>query len=369
MRTGKFRMKKKRFIILLLCAAVLVVGILVAVLRPKRPVLYRVTYLPSLGGQFTLPCSINDNGQIAGFSVWRGTYHLFLWDCEKDIQGLGPISKIAATNSCIYINNSGQIAATMHDPNGNERAFIWDPNRGRCILPTLGGKSATANGINNHGHVVGAAETASGVLHAFVWDAANGIRDLTSSSTVNTQAWSINDVGQVVVYAPNLSGTVRLVSIDEGETSTSPLIPVIGPREINNNGYVTGIVRTAQGKFDIGIWHPNSGVTRLLGLNTDSPCSCQMSDVNQVVFTKDRRVFRLYARGRTLFSTAAKHFLDDPKRGRISLDKYVSIGEDEDFCLTDINNKGCIIGAIQSTKHTYSCSVLLEPIPEQWNKK
>jgi hypothetical protein len=74
-----FRMKKRRFLIVSLCAALLVVGILIITLRPKHQTLYRVTYLPSLGGKFSLPCSINDRGQIAGFSeVANGGYHLFL---------------------------------------------------------------------------------------------------------------------------------------------------------------------------------------------------------------------------------------------------------------------------------------------------
>jgi hypothetical protein len=32
----------------------------------------------------------------------------------------------------------------------------------------------------------------------------------------------------------------------------------------------------------------------------------------------------------------------------------------------DINNKGCIIGAVQSIKDSHSRGVLLEPIPERW---
>ncbi len=189
-------MKRKRFFIVSFCAALLVVGILVATLRPKRQVLYRVTYLPSLGGEFSLPCSINDRGQIAGFSkVARSSYHLFLWDREKGIQDLGPVD-----NNHVYINNAGQIAATMRDPNGHDRAFIWDPNHGRCVLPTLGGEKATVFGINNHGQVIGAAETASGILHACVWNTSSEIHDLTPSSKERTHALSINDAGQTTVF-------------------------------------------------------------------------------------------------------------------------------------------------------------------------
>jgi probable HAF family extracellular repeat protein len=352
-------MKKRRFIILLLCAAVLVVGILIVVLLSKQPVLYRVTYLPSLGGQFTLPCSINDRGQIAGFSkVSRGTNHLFLWDHENGIQDLGP-------GSIAYINNAGQIASSMQDPNGHRRAFFRDPNGTRRILPTLGGEKSTAFGINNHGQVVGASETASGICHAFAWDNVNGIRDLTPSSSVQTSAQSINDIGKVIVSA---KGGLRLVNINEGMTSNSPSIPLKGLSKINNNGYVTGVVQTAQSKFDIGIWHPDLGMKKLLQLNLDSSSTAKINDVNQIIFLKQRQPkFNLFVR--KMYYTPLNNYLEDPKLGRISLNGYVSIGRGEVFCLIDINNKGQIIGAVQSTKGQRSRGVLLEPIHEKWDKK
>ena len=252
----------------------------------------------------------------------------------------------------------------MRDPNGHGRAFFWDPNQGRCILPTLGGERARAWGINNHGQVVGEAETASSVSHAFVWDANNGIRDLTPSSTVKTRAFSINDAGQIIVFAQN---SPILFDINKGESPTSPSIPFLGLIEINNKGFIAGVVRTGPDKFDIGIWHPDSDMTKFLQLNMDWPgTSTKINDDNQVVFAKTRRAIKLF--GRTLFPPGARNYLEDPKRGRISLNKYVSIGEGEEFCLTDINNKGCIIGAVQSTKDSRSRGVLLEPIPEKWNK-
>ncbi len=354
------RMKRKCFFIVSFCAALLAVGILVTTLRHKPQVLYRATLLPSLGGEFSLPCAINDRGQIAGFSeVAKGTYHLFLWDSEKGIQDLGHV-----VNHHVYINNAGQIAATVRDPNGHERALIWDSNRGRCVLPTLGGETATAHGINNHGQVIGAAETASGVLHACVWDVASEIRDLTPSSTARTSDWSINDAGQVVVFAP---GAPLLVDANEGVTSTSPRIPVRGLIEINNNGYIAGLLLVGQRKFNVAIWHPDSGLKRIVQLNADSPGIPKMNDVDQVLFTKGRQAtVRLF--GRTLFSTHAKNYLQDPKRGRLSLDGYVSVDSYEDLWLTDLNNKGCIVGAVQSTRDSRSRGVILEPIPEQWDK-
>lgn len=358
------RMKKKRFFILLICIALLFVVTLIVILQPKRQDLYRVTILPSLGGEFSLPCAINDRGQVTGFAeVARGTYHLFLWDHENGIQDLGPV-----INNHVYINNDGQIAATMRDSNGHERAFIWDPNCGRCILPTLGGESATAHGINNLGQVIGAAETASGVFHAFAWDTISGIRDLTASSTVNTRAWSINDAGQIVVFA---GGAPRLIDVNDGMTSTSPSIPLGGFIEINNNGFAAGLLWTGPGKFDVCLWHPDSGHSdqkKFVQFMTVTPGNLKINDFNQVIFSNARQA-KVILLSRPLFTTHAKNYLQDPKRGRLSLNRYVSVGRYEDLYLTDLNNKGCIVGAMQSIRDSRSRGVLFEPIPEQWDKR
>ncbi|MBW2202441.1 MAG: hypothetical protein JRF71_16730, partial [Deltaproteobacteria bacterium] len=315
-------MKKRRLFIVSFCATLLFLAILVAIPRPNHQMLYRVTYLPSLGKEFFLPCSINDKGQIAGHSIvaYR-SYHLFLWDREKGLQDLGP-----QFDNEVYINNTGQIAAIMKDPNDHlipstttlynvsglslalSRAFIWDPNHGRRLLPTLGGKTAIAHGINNHGQVVGTAETASGVLHACVWNANSEIHDLTPSSKRHTQAWSINDTGQVVISARR---SLLLVDANEIVTSTYTTIPVLGLLEINNNGYVAGMVQAGPGKYDIVIWHPDLGQKKLVQSYTNSLSETKINDVNQVLLIKGRQPkVRIF--GRTLFSTHVQNYLHDP---------------------------------------------------------
>jgi probable HAF family extracellular repeat protein len=353
-------MKRKSLFIASLCVIIFIVSVLVLTLRPKRQTLYKVTYLPSIGKEFFLPCSINDKGQIAGFAkVAYRSHHLFVWDREKGLQDLGPV-----VNNDVFINNAGQISATMQNPNGHYRAFIWDPNHGRRILPTLGGKTSTAHSINNHGQVVGESKTASGILHAWVWNSASEIHDLTPSRKEHTIAWSINDAGQIVVFA---KGGHLLFEANEYETSTFQPIPVLGLIEINNNGYIAGLVQVGPGKFDVVIWHPDSGQKKLVQLNAKASSDTTINDVNQVLLTKGRQPkFRLF--GRNFFSTHVENYLHDPKRGWISLNKYVDFGPYENLILTDLNNKGCIVGVIQPTKDSPSRGVLLEPIPEQWEK-
>lgn len=70
------RTRRRRLLIAMTCPVVVV---LILMLKPRQPKLYTVTVLPSLGGDFTLPCAINERGQITGVSeVARGTCHLSL---------------------------------------------------------------------------------------------------------------------------------------------------------------------------------------------------------------------------------------------------------------------------------------------------
>jgi hypothetical protein len=64
-------------------------------------------------------------------------------------------------------------------------------------------------------------------------------------------------------------------------------------------------------------------------------------------------------------SYEARSYLWDPVRGRIPLNSYLR--GIEGFHVRDLNNNGCIIG-IGEGKDGRSRSVLLEPIPERWNK-
>jgi len=353
-------MKRKRFFIVLLSAVLFVVVFLVVTLQPKRKALYKVTILPSLGGKFTLPCAINDRGQVVGFSeVAKGTFHLFLWDRQNGMQDLGPV-----VNDLVQINDAGQVVATMRDPNDNNRAFIWDPNDGRRILPTLGGDHAKPWAINNIGQVVGHAETAAGDRHAFVWDANNGMRDLTPSSTKATRAFSINDAGQVVVFT---GGGPWLISTRESKAFTSQRPPLRSAYHINNAGAVVGLSRRVKGKVDVVVWRPDSGVKKVAQLSGTFPGAPLINDAGQVFFWQARRPrFTLF--GRKFFSTPVKNYLWDARQGQVALDGYVSVGRGENLVICDLNNDGCLIGAVQGGRDSRSRGVLFEPIPERWEK-
>ena len=329
-------------------------------LWPQPDPLYTVTILPHLGGGYTMPHSINDRGQIAGVSRRAdGTGHLFLWQRDKGMQDLGPV----VINS-VHINDVGQIAGTMRDPNDENRAFIWDPNSGRRMLPTLGGDHARACGINNLGQVVGEAETDLEVGHAFVWDALHGIRDLTPSDTRDTRTWSINDAGQIGVFTGDGS---LLFQTGQADHLTSEPSPVVGLPYINNNGQVVGLSRRVKGRIDILVWHPDSGTKKVAQLKGTFPGAPQINDAGQVFYWQALRPrFTLF--GRRFLTAPPANYLWDPQKGSISLDARVPTQRGAALSIADLNKHGCLVGAVKSDNASRIQGVLIEPIPERWEK-
>jgi len=352
-------MKRRRLLIVIVSSCLVLLG-LVITLRSLPPRLYRVTTLPSLGGNSTMPCAINDRGQVVGTSVRAdGTRHLFLWDRENGIQDLGPADGYRA-----LINDPGQIVTSMRDPNDNYRALIRDPNGQRRILPTLGGDLSDPFAINNVGQVVGSAETASGDRHAFIWDADNGIRDLTPDSKKPTRAIFINDVGQVVV----LSGDRPwLIDTREGAAFTPQTSPLHAGYKINNAGVIVGLSKRVKGKVNVEVWRLGSGVETIaqsIGAFFGVPL---INDAGQVLFRQGARA-RVTLLGRRFFFAPVRNYLWDARRGQVALDAHVKLKRGEQLVIYALNNQGCLVGAVQYRKGTSSRGVLLEPIPERWDK-
>ena len=348
-------MNRKKFFIICLFFIFLITGIVLLKLKPRNQGLYKVTILPTLGGDSTYPKSINDKGQVAGYSeTASGDFHLFIWDKESGIKDLGP-----SDAGDICINNKSQISANTRNSNGNPYSFIFDPDTGKTSLPTLGGKITRATGINNHGQVIGYSDTSSGVSHAFIWDKINGIRDLTPASPNDTYVYSINDSGQVVAEDMN----TLLIETDKELKVTSLQITLWGGKpQINYNGNITGMLHSGPNKNYFISWNKNSGQNTLFRSNL--VYLHKINEHNQLILTFGKEELFL---GRFPYYRFDNYMLD-PKIGLISLDGYVPLRKMKDYlALKDINNKGDIIGYINSTKGSKGVGILFEPIPEKMN--
>ena len=116
---------------------------------------YTVTDLGSLGGLFTDPQSINDRGQIVGFSQdTNANRHAFIWQRGK-MARLG-VMKGDNVSMAFAINNKSQTVGVSYQENGDIHATLW--SQGRTIdLGRLGDdklSSGSVTGINDKGQMI-----------------------------------------------------------------------------------------------------------------------------------------------------------------------------------------------------------------------
>jgi probable HAF family extracellular repeat protein len=156
----------------------LLVGIFSPNLRAELPAGYDLTLIPQLDGT----PSINNQGQISGYTLINNSIYAAIWQ-NGTITNLGP--GIPTT-----INNSGQVA-----------------------------------GVNASG--------------AVLWSNGQSIALPSLHSVDNTQVWGINDAGQVVGWSVSFVN-VPVVWNGTNITQLSPALAEGEARAINNNGQITG---------------------------------------------------------------------------------------------------------------------------------
>lgn len=156
----------------------LLVGIFSPNLRAELPAGYNLTLIPQLYSAR----SINNHGQISGYTLFNNSIYAAIWQ-NGTITNLG-------SGFANAINNSGQVA-----------------------------------GVNSSG--------------AVLWSNAQSIALPSLHSGDNTQVWGINDAGQVVGW----SGSFLNVPVVWNGTNITQLSPALAEgeaRAINNNGKITG---------------------------------------------------------------------------------------------------------------------------------
>ncbi len=330
--------------------------------------LYRVTILPSLGGDFMAANAINERGQVTGIARMKDrTHHLFLWDRQHGTQDLGE-------GDGLDINNAGQIAGTMFDPNGHRQAFLWEPGKGRTLLGTLGGKTSLVWAVNNHGRMVGTSETANGRDRPFLWDRAHGMQDLATLVGTEFDARTINDAGQVLTlkYTSLMKPEYFVWDPNQGMIAIGPQPSIVWLHGLNCASWTVGEVHDAHAGHRMVAWNSRTGMRDLFPLDLPVHLAA-LNDANQILYNERppdrpswiaRKLLPSWVRRRP---SVPHHpcYLWDPQRGKIPLDRCLPRGHGT-FTATDINNKGCIVGFVASG--TRVRVVLLEPLPERWSK-
>jgi len=355
-------MRRKRRIILIVLPALVLAGLLILAWSWHSR-LYTVTVLPRLGTQVVVPCSINDRGQIVG--VCQGRF--YLWERGRDWQELG-----RATSGGLHINNAGQIAGTIDDPNGGAQAFLWDPNEGLTMLGTLGTGMSTARALNNRGQIVGDCWKTPGAGQVFLWDKAQGMRAVRG---VDGLAIALNDAGQVIGYrGVRIQGREVVQRFlwqpgADGSMKETPL-PAGALDGLNDNGYVLGQVfnfdKQRQYAF---IWRQGCGIEWLFSLENQNARVVALNDANQVAVCEEASSGWLQRLMRWRFGPYKESFVWTPGRGRVFLDGYVVDRRGEYLTICGMNNRGCIIGTVGLPGRSEGQrAVLLEPIPARWGK-
>ena len=135
----------------------------IQVTTTERAILPRYSYLNLgilPGGGFSDPWSINNNGQIVGYSANRA----FLKTVSQPMVDLGTLGGEGSFGA--DINDAGLVVGDSQVKTGEGRAFWKRPGEEMEDLGLGNGSFATA--INASGQVVGQAQNSSGVWRAFL---------------------------------------------------------------------------------------------------------------------------------------------------------------------------------------------------------
>jgi probable HAF family extracellular repeat protein len=125
-------------------------------------------------GTFTVPSAINDRGEVVGASkVADGTVHPFIWTREMGIQDLGEPDGALATGipCCHTINNQGEIVGFSLGASG-PHAYLWF-NREAIDLNSRIPKDSGwtlmfSESINDRGQIAGLGINPDGEAHGFL---------------------------------------------------------------------------------------------------------------------------------------------------------------------------------------------------------
>jgi probable HAF family extracellular repeat protein len=142
---------------------------------------------------------INNEGRIVG-TIEKpdpSGHEAFIWDKETGFTLLGTLG---GKNSVAYsINDKGQVAGWSEIDEGYRHAFIWDDVNGMTDLGTVGGDTSSAFVVNNRSQVLGHSSDSKGNFYIVIWDKKNKVRRIRriSDGSLNWRI-ALNDNGQLM---------------------------------------------------------------------------------------------------------------------------------------------------------------------------
>jgi probable HAF family extracellular repeat protein len=359
-------MRHRRQIILVVLSIPVLAWLLILALNWHSR-LYRVTVLPEFRLRLVQTCGLNDRGQIVGYCAGR----FLLWERGTGWRELARTSR--SDNPAYYeylgINNAGQVAGTMYEPNDVSKAFLWDPNEG---MVTLGTGMSAARGLNNRGQIIGQCWDTPGKDSTFSWHKAQGMRIVKGA---NGLPIAMNDAGQIMgnrgVRTQGREVTQRVLweLADDGTVTETPL-PSGCVGSLNNNGYVPGQeFNFDQRRLYVFIWRKGHDIEWLFPIESQIARVAALNDTNMVAVCEEEHSGWLERLTGRHLGPSRESFVWTRERGRVFLDRYVVQRRGEYLEICDMNNHGCIIGTVGLPGRSQGArAVLLEPIAKRWRK-
>jgi len=370
---GSMSRRKRRFAVVLILAGGAIAMLLILHWLRKPVALYNLTAFTLPGGVRAFPRSINDRGQVAGLVFRRGTggqeSYVFLWDPDTGARDLvRSYSPLSFTP--ILINNRGQVAGSVIDPNQAERCFLWDSDHGQQRLATLSPRDNEVHSLNNRGQAVGFSRTPSGIRHAVLWNRDGSIVDLGTLGGISSVACSINDAGQVVGFSVSTDKQWHAFLWDPnagmkdlGITNQAVFSP--DGIHINNKGVVAGLFGSPSDNMLISVWSSTEGTRSLPAIKGLYAWPIAFNDVGQLLVRIDASRLAL---GDLVLHERTDEYLWDPDKGFVRLDHGAVRGRMSCFQTRDINNKGQIATVGDLGSKSASQGFILEPIAEGHRK-
>lgn len=212
----------------------------------------------TLGGDYSQPTAINDDGQVVGIST-TGTgacppRHPFIWTLAGGIGDLN-VGNLTTVNS---INDAGQFAGAYE----GSQAYAW---QGRLkLLATFAAGYSEAFAINNSGQVAGFCNSTQGDPCACLWDQDGLIREYSGDGC----GCGLNDSGVMVGWSA-LGYSNRHAFVWYSPDDFIDLGAVGGyfrseALDVNDHGVVVGTVDLAGGGIPLAfVWNSKDGLQEL----------------------------------------------------------------------------------------------------------
>jgi probable HAF family extracellular repeat protein len=240
-------------------------------------VLYDVTELGTLGGDYIEANGINEVGQVVGVSqTASGANHAYLWQADGGMVDLG--SPCSGNSRAFDINNHGRVAgnADCQTPRG----FFWENGQFTLLELADGGTTNGAYAINDDGDVVGWANATAPGGHtlyssnAALWKRGGALEFVIEPNfTGGGTAKGINAHGQIIGYTNTMNSvyTVSPFLWENGQRQPLTVTQniVFGPERyatgINDSGQVVGWNLKSRNPLTQEAWFWENNQGRVLG--------------------------------------------------------------------------------------------------------